>query len=132
MRSDVRAFVELGFVPQTDHEDEVLERLIRRRLVLDQVDRFVVAEPEPARVDQRLAAVRERVGGDDALAAILDRVGLTLSDLRQMLADDVRRDAYLLDRFAAVDSERRPEAQAAWVDGLVRRAQIRRAASSSR
>lgn len=134
MWSDVRAFLDLQLVeipPGSDPESYVLSYLIERRLVLDQVDRFV-AEPASELVDRRFALVEDRVAGSEALAAILDRVGLTSDDLRQLLADDIRRDVYLADRFAAVDDERREQAESDWVASLVRRAQVRRVQDSSR
>ena len=48
MHSDVRAFIDLGLadIPEgPDQEANTLTYLIERRLVLDRVDRFVVAEP---------------------------------------------------------------------------------------
>ena len=127
MRSDVRAFMALQLVeipPGPDQESQVLTYLIERRLVLDQIDR-VVAEPEPALVDRRFGLVRDRFASAEDFAVVLERVGLTSDDLRQVLADDIRRDAYLADRFASVGGEAREQAQTNWVADLVRRGQVR-------
>ena len=129
MHSDVRAFIDLGLVDipaGPSQEVEVLTWLIERRVVLDQVDRFVVAEPDPGAVDRRFDLVRSQLPGDTELEVILDRVGLTSDDLRQLVADDIRRDAYLADRFQAVTDGLREAAIRDWVADLVRRAQIRR------
>ena len=134
MQSDVRAFIELHLVeipPGPDQESRVLTHVIERRLILDQVDR-VVAEPAPALVDRRFAGVRDRFASPDDLAAVLERVGLTSDDLRQVLADDVRRDAYLGDRFVLVAEDGKEQAQTDWVEDLARRAQVSLAPDVSR
>ncbi len=104
MQTDVRAFVDLqlvrpGMDTHLDREDEVLTRLIERRLVLDEVDRYVVADPPAAEIERRLAAVAARFTSEAELAAVLARAGYTADDLRQVLRDDARRDAYLETRF---------------------------------
>ena len=80
----------------------MLTWLIERRVVLDQVDRFVVAEPDPGAVDRRLDHIRSQLPSDADLELILDRVGLAPDDLRQLVVDNIRRDAYLADRFEVV------------------------------
>ena len=104
MQSDVRAFVDLqlarpGADTPLDREDEVLTYLIERRLVLDEVDRYVVADPPAPDIERRLAAVAARFASEQELAAVLARVGYTADDLRQVLRDDARRDAYVETRF---------------------------------
>ena len=134
MRSDVRAFVALQLVeiaPGPDQESQVLTYLIERRLVLDQIDR-VVAEPEPALVDRRFELVRDRFASADDFAAVLERVGLTSDDLRRVLADDIRRDAYLADRFTSVGEGAREQARIDWVADLARRGQVRLVSDLSR
>ena len=134
MQSDVRAFIELRLVEipsGPDQESQVLTHVIERRLILDQVDR-VVAEPAPALVDRRFAAVRDRFASAEDLATVLERVGLTSDDLRQVLADDVRRDVYLEGRFASVGDDGREQAQTDWVADLARRAQVSLAPGVSR
>lgn len=127
MRSDVRAFLDLGLVSDPDgpdQEEAVLAQLIERRVVLDQVDRFVVGEPDVALIDERLEQVRRDVADPAGLDQVLARTGLTRDDLRQILADDLRRDAYLRDRFGSVDAERRAGAIDDWVSGLLARARV--------
>lgn len=104
MQSDVRAFVDLqlarpGADTHLDREGEVLTYLMERRLVLDEVDRYVVADPPAGDVERRLAAVAGRFASEQELAAVLARVGYTADDLRQVLRDDARRDAYVETRF---------------------------------
>ena len=134
MQSDVRAFIELKLVEipsGPDQESQVLAHIIDRRLILDQVDR-VVAEPAPPLVDRLFSAVRDRFASAEDLAAVLERVGLTSDDLRQVLADDVRRDVYLEDRFASVGEDGREQAQTDWVADVARRAQVSLAPDASR
>ena len=134
MHSDVRAFIDLRLVDVPagpSQEVDVLTFLIERRVVIDQVDRFVVAEPAPNLVDRRIDRVRSRLPGGADLDAILDRVGLASDDLRQLVADDIRRDAYLADRFDGVAVGLRETAVADWVADLVRRAQVRRVSSGA-
>ena len=129
MHSDVRAFIDLGLVDipaGPSQEAEVLTWLIERQVVIDQVDRFVVTEPDSGTVDRRLAHVRSQLSGDSDLELILDRVGLAPDDLRQLIVDDIRRDAYLTDRFEVVADGLREAAIGDWMADLVRRAQVRR------
>ena len=105
MQSDVRAFIDLGLVDvdgEADPEEAALTYLIERRLVLDEVDRYVVADPSEAVVEQRVERVAARFRSAEAFAAALDRVGYAAADLRQAARDDARRDRYVDSRFGAV------------------------------
>lgn len=103
MLSDARAFLELGLIdvdPEgADAERLALERLIERRLVLDEVDRYRVAPPPPAQLEREIVELRRRSSPPDAFDATLDRLGLVPDDLRQILGDEARREAYLAERF---------------------------------
>ena len=106
LQSDVRAFVDLQ-LPIGDNgmgagsEDYVLTYLIERRLVLDEVERYVAADPPPAGVERRLAAAAGHFPSAEAFEAALARAGYTRDDLRQVLRDDMRREAYEENRFGA-------------------------------
>ena len=107
LQSDVRAFVDLQLLAADNGagagaDEDVLTYLIERRLVLDEVERYVAADPPPARVERRLAEVAARFPSDTAFEAALARVGFTRDDLRQVLRDDLRRAAYVENRFGAV------------------------------
>ena len=131
LASDVRAFLDLGLhenglweLPEQDsggREVAALDRLIERRLALDEVNRFRQALPSPERVERYLAAVRARFADDDAFAAVLAAVGLDLEDLRQILRDDIRIEAYVVERLGG-----RVELVEEWIAGLLRRADIMR------
>ena len=105
MHSDVRAFIDLKLVDVAqDAEPEVttLTRLIERWLILDQVDRYVVADPPAVIIERQLTDVRTSFSSEAAFVRALEQVGYTTDDLQQVLRDNARRDAYLEDRFAAV------------------------------
>ena len=128
MLSDVRAFVQLGLVDSLSDSTtdvEVLTYLIERHLVLNEVNRFVLAEPDAAVVDRRYEEVRNRFSSKTEFHRVLDRNGLSPGDLRQVLLDELRRDTYVVDRFSLVDAELREEARSEWITGLVSQAQIR-------
>lgn len=105
--SDVRAFTELGLVAAQDgsgahSEDDVLTYLIERRLALGEVERYVAADPPRSAVESRMAALAAQFPSQAAFQAVLDRVGFTAEDLQQVLRDDLRREAYVENRFGAV------------------------------
>jgi len=127
--SDVRTFIDLRLVDIPAgpvQEVEVLNFLIERRVVLDEVNRFVITEPISVAVDRRLDLLLSRLPDGFELNVVLVRVGLTVTDLRQLLADEIRREVYLVDRFGVIGEELREAAEADWVADLVRRAQVRR------
>ena len=131
LASDVRAFLDLGLhehgpweIGEQDsavREGMALSRLIERRLALDEVNRFRQALPTRESVDQYLETVRARFADEDAFAAVLAAVGLDLEDLRQILRDDIRIEAYVSERLGG-----RAELIEDWIAGLLRRAEIMR------
>ena len=105
MQSDVRAFVDLQLVElgtDDDSDDAILTYLIERRLVLDEVDRYVVANPPRSTADRLMTEVVARFPSEEEFQRALKRVGFTTDDLRQILQDDARREAYLDNRFGTV------------------------------
>lgn len=127
MKSDVQMFLTLQLVeipPGVDQESQVLTYLIERRLVLDQIDR-VVPQPASDLIEQQLQLMRGRFMRIEDFTEVLQQVGLTSDDLRQLLADDIRRDTYLANRFVSVREEIRAQAQSDWVADLARRGEVR-------
>lgn len=127
LASDVRAFLELGLVTvetedPTERERTALTRLIERRLVLDEVNRYLLAPLPPGSVEQALAGIRARFPDVETFDALLDAVGLNPDDLRQILRDDARIEAYLADRFG----ERRAGEMEDWIGRLESRAEVLR------
>jgi len=103
MQSDVTMSVRLGMAPSSAGPDLMavpLDALIERRLVLEEVDRYAPPDPADADVDRRLAEVRARAGA--AFDVILRESGISVEQLRRQVRDDLRIDAYLLQRFGAM------------------------------
>ena len=65
--------------------------------------------------------MRARFADEDAFAAVLAAVGLELADLRQILEDDIRIEAYVTERWGG-----RGALVEDWIAGLLRRAEIMR------
>ncbi len=103
-QSDVSGAIRLGLVSvpaAPDPVPPVLERLIERRLMLLEVDRYAPPDPADDDVDRALEAVRARVG-PAALDVILAQTGSGLEQLRRFLRDDLRIQSYLQQRFGAI------------------------------
>lgn len=127
MQSDVRAYQALGLVgDDTARSDEaVLDYLIARRLVLDEVDRYLPSTPPAELIDARLQEVASRFSSAQEFEAALARLGFTLEDLRRILRDDARRDAYIENRFGTRDGVAGRDARVAeWIARLVQRGQV--------
>jgi parvulin-like peptidyl-prolyl isomerase len=124
--SDVNAASELKLVtPDPSQGDPVaatLDRLIRRTLIIGEVDRYQPPEPAPEEIDRRYAAVVERVGGEAALQRVFTLTGMTADQLRRWVRDDLRMDTYFNQRFGTGAS--RAEMIDDWVQGLRRRADV--------
>ena len=99
--SDVQAAIGLGIVakPEGESLQPSLDRLIDRRLVLIEVQRFPPPEPAAAVVDAELTAIRMRVGA--ALPRLMETTGLDETRLREVARENVRIRAYLDQRFGA-------------------------------
>ena len=131
MLSDVRGFLRLGLITPVRAEDpeiETLTRLIERHLILAEVDRYVIEEPSPETIEQRLVEVQRRFATEAELRDALAEAGLSDEDLREIVRDDTRIDVYLDWRFAAAtqptDAARRDELIADWVSSLSDRSDV--------
>ena len=103
--SDLNAAVRFGVIesPPLTGENSIrpaLNALIDRQLQLAEVNRYQPPEPSAAAVDQRVAAIRNRLG-DAALAAALAESGISDTQLRAAIRDNLRIDAYRAQRFGA-------------------------------
>ena len=101
--SDVRAALRFGIVPEdvsTDPTGAVLQRLIDRRLMLIEVDRYAPPEPSEAAVNASLAAVERRFKDALGLEIALNQSALTREELRRQLRDTLRIESYLQQRFS--------------------------------
>jgi hypothetical protein len=99
-QSDVRAALGLGLVDGATGkvtEDDVLQRLIDRRLALDQVDQLSAPEPDPNDVAAEVARMKAHAG--NGLAGLLESTGLTEARLPPMARDTLRIREYMESRF---------------------------------
>ena len=102
--SDARAALRFGLVPadvSTDPIGAALQRLIDRRLMLAEVDRYAPPDPPEPAVDARLAAVERPFPDALAFEIALNQSALTREDLRRHLRDGLRIEAYLQQRFSS-------------------------------
>ena len=105
LRSDVRAFLELGLVAKIESPDPIqrdqyyVTRLIERQLALDEVNRYRIPIPASEEVEEEIGVIQDRLGGEPGLNKLLLSVGLGLSDLRQILQDNIRMEQYVSERF---------------------------------
>jgi hypothetical protein len=105
LQSDAAAAVRLAFLQvPSGHPDPLqwaLDRLIERRLMLLEVDRYGPPEPDRVEIDRRMAEIDKRFASGQQLDAILREVGLSVGQLRVHVRDELRLDAYLRQRFAS-------------------------------
>jgi membrane-associated protease RseP (regulator of RpoE activity) len=121
--SDVRAARMLALVPAAATEVMVVDILVERRLVLAEMRRFQVADPSPAALAVRKGEWQSRMG-TVTLTPVFEAAGVSPEFLDRWLTDDLRREAYLDQRFAALDAARRVDAIRLWIEGLRSRANI--------
>jgi hypothetical protein len=103
-QSDVLGAVRLGLVhPQIASVgvSAVLDRLIERRLILTEVDRYAPPEPAEAEVDRRLAEVLAAAVSPSEFEATLRQTGISRDQLRRHVRDDLRIESYLQQRFGS-------------------------------
>jgi len=127
--SDVTAAKEFHLVEApagtADPTAYVLDQLIRRALMLDEVDRFQPPVPDESEITAKVDALERRAGSPAAFQSALEVTGMTRDQLRRYIRDDLRIRTYLLQRFGA--DRPAPEFAAAvdsWVADLRRRTQI--------
>lgn len=99
--SDVETALALRLVDAEDL-DAATERLVERALVLREVERYAPPEPSDEAIAERLDAVRRRFDTQEQLVRVLDAGGFTQARLLAWIRDDLRIEAYLDQRFAAV------------------------------
>ena len=102
-QSDAAAAIRLGLVAgPADPLAAVVDRLIERRLLLREVDRYAPPDPQEADVDRAVIEIRDRTGTPAQFEAILLQTGFSLDQLRRHVRDDLRIEAYLQQRFGTV------------------------------
>jgi hypothetical protein len=102
-QSDAAAAIRLRLVAgPADPLAAVVDRLIERRLLLREVDRYAPPDPQEAEVDRAVIEIRDRTGTPAQFEAILLQTGFSLDQLRRYVRDDLRIEAYLQQRFGTV------------------------------
>jgi hypothetical protein len=129
MLSDVTAATEFHLIEvpagTADPTAYVLEQLIRRALILDEVDRFQPPVPDDVEITGRVDDLERRAGSPAAFQRALAVTGMTRDQLRRYIRDDLRIRTYLLQRFGADRSEADFKAAVEdWAADLRRRAQV--------
>jgi hypothetical protein len=118
--SDASAALAFGLVDTppagADPVRAALDELVRRQLVLGEVERYSAPEPDPGLVDQRMASVRARFPADEAFQAALARTGYNADGVRAFLRDALRVEQYLRDRFSAVVEPTEEEVEQYYAD----------------
>jgi len=117
LASDVRGFGELGLIEvqvegEQPHDSQIVTELIGRRLALDEISRFFVGTPTNDRVDQALTTVRSRFNNETDFSSVLATVGLDITDLREIIYDNLRLEAYLNERFGSMEEISESEVRA--------------------
>ena len=129
MLSDVAAAIQFHLVDvpsgTSDPTAYVLDRLIRRTLILTEVDRFQPPAPDEGEITARVDDLERRAGSPEAFQRALAVTGMTRDLLRRFIRDDLRIRTYVLQRFGAD----RPEADLnaavdSWVADMRRRTEI--------
>lgn len=105
-QSDAHAALEFGLVSQpAEGEDPLrttLEQMIRREVILAEVNRYSVGEGDQSGVDRKMASIRSRYSSDADYRAALARSAMTEVRLRDIVDSDVRIEDYMRQRFGAV------------------------------
>ncbi len=102
--SDARLVIDMGFVEVPAGKDPVgvaVAWLIERALVLDEAARYDAGDDDVVGVEAALTLVRRRFQSDVAWAAAKRRHEQTDDTLRAFIADTLRAQAFIDQRFAA-------------------------------
>jgi hypothetical protein len=103
--SDARAALKFALVPADVSADPiaaVLQRLIDRRLMLAEVDRYAPPEPAPVAVDAAMAVVERRFKDTLEMEIALNQSAMSREELRRYVRDTLRLETYFQQRFSTV------------------------------
>ena len=98
---DVEAARLLGSIAPGGTEGEGVQRLLTRELMRLEIERLAVAMPIGAAIDERIDRAVQRAGSTEAWTQALAALGLTEATARAWVADDIRIDVYVDQRFTA-------------------------------
>ncbi len=117
--SDVRAAQTFGVVPAgmaTTTAADVLTALVDRELMLGEVERYAAPEAESALLERRMERIRGLFPNPNAYEQALSRTGTSEGRLRAFVAENLRIDAYLDQRFGAPAQPTADEVQHYYLD----------------
>jgi hypothetical protein len=103
--SDARAVSRLGLIDVAGSADataDIVQRLIDRTLVLEEVDRYAPPEPSDAAIQAGVAAIRARFGTPEAFARAVAAAGIEERSVREWVRNDLRIDQYITQRFSGL------------------------------
>jgi hypothetical protein len=102
--SDVRAAEAFGLVPPSARvfgTTDTLAQLVNRQLILTEVERYSAPDPERQLLDLRVAEIRAAFKSPPEFEQALARSAMSEERLRSLVADNIRIEAYVDQRFAA-------------------------------
>jgi hypothetical protein len=102
--SDERAVEAFGLTPGATAADTTTDHLtwlINRQLMLGEVDRYSAPDPEPALLERRVAQVRATFPTPAQYEQALARTAMSEARLRAIVAQNLRIETYLEQRFGA-------------------------------
>jgi hypothetical protein len=82
--------------------DPIVEHLMDRILVLEEVDRYAPAPPDDKAIDARIDVIAQATGSRALVEERLHELGLSPAWLRQWATDSLRIRAYVDQRFGSV------------------------------
>ncbi len=106
-QSDADAAISFRIVPPSpagaDPLRSALDYLIRRELVLTEVNRYAPIEADPGQVKRKMDEVKAAFPSPAAYEAALARTAMNETRLRDMVEANVRIDEYLRQRFGVAE-----------------------------
>jgi hypothetical protein len=124
--SDLRQCRTLKLLTVSAESDEAYQRELENRLlILQEISRAGTGDPDAQAIAARRREWESSLGGGPALADRLARAGMSSEALDAWLANDVRIQIYLDERFRGTGSDQRSQALAHWISALRQRAGLR-------
>jgi hypothetical protein len=102
--SDVRAAEAFSLVPPSAKvraPTDTLVQLVNRQLMLTEVERYSAPDPERPLLDRRVGEIRAAFKSPSEYEQALARSAMSEERLRSLVADNIRIEAYVDQRFAA-------------------------------
>lgn len=102
-QSDAAAALSFGLIPRpaasADPVAAAVDALIRRQLILDEVNRYAAMEVDPAVVARRMNEIRSEFASPEQYRAAMARTAMNDTRLRDAVEANVRIEEYMAQRF---------------------------------